>query len=130
MIACKIYPSAYRAFIMIRSPGNTTNASFLGYLRSSTRPDRFISIINDNIDGLRLDQGENAGGRIKMRASILVLLLAFLISAANGLEVRVSQNNGASGASISMNYGALKDNFVDQDIKVNPVFIQWSGIDL
>jgi hypothetical protein len=78
-------------------------------------------VVGLNYLELGLDQGENAGGRSKMRAYILVLLLAFLISAANGLEVSVSQSNGASGASISMNYGALKDNFVDQDIKVSPV---------
>jgi len=55
-----------------------------------------------------------------MKKLMLVLLLAFFVTGANGLDVIVSQGSDSSGTKMDMNYGASTGDFVDQHIVLDP----------
>jgi len=55
-----------------------------------------------------------------MKILILTLSLLSLVFAANGLELGISQGNSQASTSMTMNYGADKDDVVQQHVDLSP----------
>lgn len=55
-----------------------------------------------------------------MKTILMALLLAFLVTGANGLEVGLSQGSESAGTNIVTNYGANLENSVEHQVELNP----------